>query len=105
MSKAEREAISELGRDKTVIVRPADKGGAIVLQNLVDYESEIKRQLNDYTFYRKLPSDPTNPFELSVHEKLKFWLDEGDITKNEHEFMKIDCPVTPVMYTLPEVHK
>ena len=48
LSKAERDELLDLSKDNKVVVRPADKGGAIVLQNAADYESEIKRQLSDY---------------------------------------------------------
>ena len=85
MSKSEREAITELQKDASIIIRPADKGGAIVIQNFSDYDSEIKRQLNDNTFYRKLTSDPTNSFKTTVHEQLQHWLDNGNISKNEYE--------------------
>lgn len=29
----------------------------------------------------------------------------GEITKQEHAFMVVDFPVTPVLYTLPKIHK
>lgn len=28
-----------------------------------------------------------------------------EITKTEYEHMKVDCPTTPVIYTLPKIHK
>jgi len=46
LSKKERDALLDLSKDNTVIVHPADKGGAIVLQRASDYEKEIHRQLN-----------------------------------------------------------
>lgn len=105
MSKLERDALKELNNDKTVVVRPADKGGAIILQNTADYEQEIYRQLGDTHFYRKLSNDPTKTFLTLVHNKLQFWFDKGEINKSEFGFMKNEFPVTPVIYTLPKVHK
>lgn len=32
-------------------------------------------------------------------------MNEGEITKTEYEFMKVDCPTTPVIYALPKIHK
>lgn len=105
LPKIERDALVELRNDQTIIVRPADKGGAIVIQNLSDYEAEIERQLGDTNFYKKLSCDPSSRFKSMVHEKLKMWFDKGEFTKSEYEFMKNDFPVTPVIYTLPKVHK
>lgn len=82
LSKAEREAISTLGNDTTIVVRPADKGGATVVQNRSDYDCEIMRQLNDVTFYRKLSSDPTNQFKSDVHDRLQFWFDNDELSRN-----------------------
>ncbi len=41
LSKMERDALFDLSKDNTVIVRPADKGGAIVLQRASDYEMKF----------------------------------------------------------------
>lgn len=76
-------ALIELRKDHTLIVRPADKGGAIVIQNMSDYESEIYRQLSDIDFYTKLPFDLTTHFKAVVHERLKVWLDAGQTSKSE----------------------
>lgn len=70
LSKEEREALVDLGKDNKVVVRPADEGGAIVLQNIVDYNHEIERQLGDSTCYEKLSSDPTKRLLMLVHSKL-----------------------------------
>lgn len=105
MPKSEREALAELNNDRTVVIRPADKGGALILQNTIDYEKEIHRQLGDSNFYTRLPSDPTTKYMSIVHDKLQTWLDKGEINKQEFGFMKNDFPVIPVFYTLPKVHK
>ncbi|CAB1324022.1 unnamed protein product [Coregonus sp. 'balchen'] len=68
MSKAEKESLMELINYSSIIIKPADKGGAIVILNAADYEKEILRQLN-------------------------------------YEYMKVDCPTTPVIYALPKIHK
>ena len=105
LSKAERESLKLLGKDTSIIIRPADKGGAVVIQNTSDYNSEIQRQLSDIIFYRKLDCDPTNQFRAIVHKKLDFWLDNKELNKNEYNFMKIEYPPVAVIYTLPKVHK
>ena len=73
--------------------------------NAVDYEKEILRQLSDDEFYKRLPKDPINQFKSLIHYKLSNMWNEGEITKTEYEFMKVDCPITSVIYALPKIHK
>lgn len=105
LSKAEREALVDLGKDIKVVVRPADKGGAIVLQNIVDYNYEIERQLCDQTFYEKLGSDPTKRLLTKVHSRLSYHFEKGEFEKSVFEYLKVEHAVIPVIYTLPKIHK
>lgn len=105
MSKEERDALHDLSKDNKVIVRPADKGGAIVLQNVGDYEMEIKKQLTDSVFYEKLPSDPSKRLKSHVHSKLLLHFNNAEFDKSTHDFLKVEHPVIPVFYTLPKIHK
>ena len=45
--------------DRVIRISRADKGGAVVIQNVEDYISEAERQLNNPLHYSKLKSDPT----------------------------------------------
>ena len=55
----EDKALSNLITDREIVIRKADKGGAITLLNQEDYKQEILTQLNDNKFYKKLDYDPT----------------------------------------------
>ncbi|CAB1318468.1 unnamed protein product [Coregonus sp. 'balchen'] len=85
LPKEQREALIEIKNYTNVIVKPADKGRAIVIQNRVD---------------NTIAHRPDNDF----HDTLQCLLDNGDITK-EFDIMKVDSPVTAVIYTLPKIHK
>lgn len=78
-----------------IVVRPTDKEGAVVLQNFVDYENEIKRQLSDLTFYEKLSSDPTNRLKIWVYSQREHHFNNGKFDKNAFEFLKVEHPVMP----------
>lgn len=43
---------------KIIVIRPADKGSSVVVQNTESYDAEVRRQ-PDHTFYRPLDRDPT----------------------------------------------
>ena len=41
-----------------IVIKPADKGGSIVIMNTKDYTAEAERQLNNPDHYEKLQEDP-----------------------------------------------
>ena len=65
----------------------------------------MKRRLCDDEFYKRLPKDPTNQFKSLIHDKLSTFLNEGEITKTEYEFMNVDYPTTPIIYVIAQIHK
>ncbi len=98
-------AIQELSRDKDIIIKPADKGGAIVVQNMADYKKEAYHQLNDEQFYRKLKINPTSDFQKKILDVIDTALDLNWISKDEHDFLNCEHPVIAVFYMLPKIHK
>lgn len=105
LTNEQRMALKELNSDPTVIIKSADKGGAVVVMSSEDYDAEIRRQLGNATFYERLRSNPTDKYKKEIQTVLTSLLDSGEITKNEYDFMKVDHPVTPVIYILPKIHK
>ena len=101
----ERKALNELIDDENIVIKPADKGGGICIQDKDKYEAEIMSQLSNIKVYKKLKSDPTLPLQ----QELSLFLDDakmkGWITQSEHGFLLCQHPVRPVMYTLPKIHK
>ena len=57
LTKAEKQCLAELKTRNDIIIKPADKGSSIVIQNIDDYVKEGLRQLNDTNFYQKLDRD------------------------------------------------
>ena len=52
ISREERIALNQLYKNREITIQPADKGGAIIIQDTSDYETEIYRQLNDARHYK-----------------------------------------------------
>ncbi|XP_073412618.1 uncharacterized protein [Dendrobates tinctorius] len=101
----ERQAIDSLKNNKSIIIKPADKGGAIVIQNFSDYMDEISRQLSDSSTYQKISRDPTPRIKLLIDEVLDRYLTLKTIDSKTVTFLKNSNPVIPVFYTLPKIHK
>ncbi|CAJ0931797.1 unnamed protein product [Ranitomeya imitator] len=78
LSAPDFQALQSLRNDKNIIIKPADKGGAIVVMNRLDYTKEIYRQLHDDTVYRLLPADPTTMVRDLIRDTLCPYVEKGD---------------------------
>ena len=74
ISCKERAAIQSLKRNKNIIIKPANKGGATVILNRYDYIKEGKNQLNQQN-YQPLSLDPTKNFKLEITKLIKSFPD------------------------------
>uniref|UniRef100_A0A8C9ZUU2 Uncharacterized protein n=1 Tax=Sander lucioperca TaxID=283035 RepID=A0A8C9ZUU2_SANLU len=54
LSKFENEALRQLSENNDIVIKPADKGSAVVLMDRKDYLWEGHRQLSDQNYYTKL---------------------------------------------------
>lgn len=65
----ETKALKELRENKQIIIKPADKGSAVVILDRDQYLQEGYRQLNDTTYYSKLKK-PIYLETLPIVEKI-----------------------------------
>lgn len=68
LSMEERQSLDKLHKNSSIVIKNADKEGAVVVLDADLYKKEASWQLSDITTYRKLKSDPTTSFrnELST---------------------------------------
>jgi hypothetical protein len=59
LTKAEKPCLAELKSRYDIIIKPADKGSSVVIQNIVDYIKEGVRLLSNTKYYRKTDTDLT----------------------------------------------
>lgn len=105
LSKEEKKALEDLKSDDSIVIKPADKGGATVVMNKIDYVEECVRQLSDRNFYEVLPDNPTQAFKCMILDTLNDLLHQGEISRDEFNFLKIEHPIVPTFYILPKIHK
>ena len=55
------------------IITSADKGAAIVIQDVKLYIKKAERQLNNTETYRPLPNDPTKINKTQLIKQLKYF--------------------------------
>ena len=103
-TRKERQALQQLKKNEDIVIKPADKGGAIVILNKVDYIKEGERQLSNKDHYKKIE----NPKELitkEVEHSLKSFLSKGYINEDLYKILYRANPRTSNLYLLPKIHK
>ena len=85
-SRNERRALRELICDKDLVIKKADKGSTIVVQNRADYIQTALEHLNDPVTNRKLDGDPTSCICTNIDFLLKDLLLKGLQDKDTVDF-------------------
>ena len=71
LTKNERKSMKELSEREDITIPKADKGGAVVIVDVKDYEKEAERQLNNTKNYRKLHEEPTATNNKLVNDMIE----------------------------------
>ena len=58
LTREERSALHNLKNDKSIVIKSADKGSAIVVWDRDDYIKEVEKQLGDKGIYEEVCNDP-----------------------------------------------
>ena len=104
LSDDQRKALIHLSNDKSITLKPADKGGAIVIMDTEKYEMECLKTLSDPNLCEELPSDPNPEYQGTIDETIDDLLLEEIITDFEAEQMK-EGARTPSFHGLPKINK
>ncbi len=97
LSKAELKALNDLEKRNEIVVKPADKGGSVVIMNFQQYDTNIKSQLSDANCYSLLNSDPTDTIKNEIDDFIDTAF-RGSITEQEKDFLITKSPICPVFY-------
>ena len=106
LTQAEKRALKQLKCDNTVILKPADKGGKLVLQHRDNYKLEALRQLNDNKFYKPLSSPIYLQTATLIKRTVNNMRHQGFINKRQQQYLlPPNKPRPRHFYTLPKIHK
>lgn len=75
-------ALCELEQDLSIVIKPADKGGNLIIMNHDSYREMCLKILKDPQGYRILDRDPSETFKSELGELLKLARDSKLIDKN-----------------------
>ena len=104
LNQNERQSLEKFGSKKSIVIKIADKGGAIVVMNRADNVDKIKKDLNNRKYYKKLDysniDNVINEKQLLINQR-KDCLDE-----TEYDTLMEDSDTcTPAFHGLPKIHK
>ena len=88
-----------------IVIKPADKGSAVVVLSKEDYLKEADWQLNNQDYYQKLDVDPTHQYVSEVKSYINSMFTRGQIDKQTKIFLTPYLPRTARFYLLPKIHK
>jgi len=99
-------ALRELRNLKHIVIKPADKGSAVVILSRDQYILEVERQLNDLIYYKKLEKPiyfDTIPMVKEILDSLK---QKKFIIERQKRYLMGELePRERRFYILPKIHK
>lgn len=106
LSKDEYNSIHKLRNNSDIIIKQADKGGALVVMNKQDYLTEAYRQLNNGKYYREIHESLRDSNIKRIYAVIRKLNQDGYINDKQVLYLKnIDNIRARLFYILPKIHK
>ena len=104
LTQEERTALQDLRQRNDIMIKPADKGGAVVVWKRDLYIQEANRQLSDDCFYQCLDADPIQQDQKIVKTTIKDMIASCELPPTAKHLV-VTTPRTSRFYMLPKIHK
>ncbi|CAJ0951533.1 unnamed protein product, partial [Ranitomeya imitator] len=98
-------ALRNLETDTSLVLKPSDKGGNVVVMDIDKYRDLCLSLLNDCTTYIRVTSNPVGECVKTLGVILTKAKDDMLISEEELSFLLPRHPVMATFYALPKVHK
>ena len=104
LTREERQAMYNLKKDQSIVIKEADTGSAVVIWDKKDYLMEAEKQLSCKETYEEVSSD-TSFLIKTIHDTLEKIRKRGDISSNILDYFNVENPKFGRFYLLPKIHK
>ena len=104
-SRAERTALDQLARNKSITIKPCDKGGGITIFDTTKYNKKILDLLADAKYYKRLLLNPTSNHMQELKVIIQRAEENKWITEKESKFLINKYPKVAYVYGLGKIHK
>ena len=101
MTAEERYTLHKLATDQTLVIKSADKGSSIVVEDTDGY-------VRDNTIYQQIDSDPTLHLTEAINTYVSVMYKRGIIDETTRKYLtfeKGETPRTQQLYFLKKIHK
>lgn len=104
LTPEEQTALRNLKARTDIVIKAADKGGAVVAWDSQCYVSEGDFQLSDTKFYTKLRINNTKENQKTVKRIIQTSIDNEELPEEAYKLV-VSQPRTSRFYMLPKIHK
>lgn len=104
LSREEVQAIASVRARSDIVIKPADKGGAVVVWRKDLYIEEALRQLSDTKHYSALSSDPLQEYQEEITATVMTLISRGELQDDASRLI-VEDPKCSRFYLLPKIHK
>lgn len=108
INRKERAALNNLSKDNNIIVKKADKGTCVVVQDKMEYVNEGTKHLSDRGIYEEIQLDPTEQLSRSINTYIAAIHRKGHLSDHMMEFLTHNDPTkvrTQQLYFIKKLHK
>ena len=105
LSEGEKTALTKLRENRSITIKKADKGSAVVVLNTKDYIAQTLRLLDNREHYRVDATCQTTIHNDLIIEILDAMFEMEEISAETYEYLINRTPRTPLFYSLPKIHK
>ena len=86
LTKSERKALYDLKNDKSIVIKSADKGSAVVVWDREDYIKEAEKQLGDEYVYEEVSNDVAYLLKI-INEVIANIRKQGDLKRDNLDYL------------------
>lgn len=97
--------LRQLANNNLITIKPADKGGNIVLLDNEKYINMCNKILKNLDWYRHIPADIVEKYNKEFYLLVDTAYLNNTITKSTWDFIRNNFPCVPTFYALPKIHK
>ncbi|XP_062571387.1 uncharacterized protein LOC134233429, partial [Saccostrea cucullata] len=105
LRKEEEKAVQSLTNDCSIVIKEADKGGAVVIMNTEYYKSKILQMLNNSEFYDEISENSDKKTMRKIKNLIKNHNTTSCLTDKEEDFLINFDFRESAFYGLPKIHK
>ena len=105
LKQNENQALLSLKNDDSIVIKEADKGGAVVIMDRDYYKDKIDSMLSDINYYQVVDEKREHEVIQKVQEYATQYLQSEELSNKESEFLSTFEVRSSQFYGLPKVHK